>query len=228
MKEPIQLKFSEKYDAEHSQQYYLKHQDGFSRRLSHLREEQLGRKALKLAGDPKLVLDIPSGAGRFWPLLAERPDREIIAADNSEHMIEVACRSQPKSIVDRVTTLRTSAFDISLPDASVDCVFSMRLLHHIGQSEHRLAMLREMHRVTRDSLIISLWVDGNFKAMRRERTERKRLLRDGREVNEYQNRFVIPSAVAESEFLQAGFTRQQRLDFLPFYSMWRVYVLFKD
>jgi cyclopropane fatty-acyl-phospholipid synthase-like methyltransferase len=29
------------------------------------------------------VLDLPCGAGRFWPLLAEKPNRVIIGADNS-------------------------------------------------------------------------------------------------------------------------------------------------
>ncbi|MDD0971117.1 MULTISPECIES: class I SAM-dependent methyltransferase [Pseudomonas] len=228
MKEPIKLKFSEKYDAEHSRQYYLKHQDGFSRRMSHLREEQLARKALKLAGEPLRVLDLPCGAGRFWPLLSENPTRSIIAADNSPHMLDVARSVQDRDIVERVETLHTSAFDIALPDNAVDTVFSIRLLHHIGQSAHRLAILREFHRVAKESVIVSLWVGGNFKALRRERSERQRKLRRGGVGDEYQNRFVLPSAIVEQEFFQAGFKRYTKLDFIPYYSMWRVYVLHKS
>ncbi|RML42401.1 hypothetical protein APX70_03177, partial [Pseudomonas syringae pv. maculicola] len=114
------------------------------------------------------MLDLPCGAGRFWPLLAEKPNRSIIGADNSADMLSTACASQPAEVVKRVQPLQTSAFDIDLPDNAVDSIFCMRLLHHVGQSSDRMALLREFQRVTRDSVIVSLWVDGNFKAWRRE------------------------------------------------------------
>jgi ubiquinone/menaquinone biosynthesis C-methylase UbiE len=219
--EPIKLEFSDKYDREHARNYYLKHQDGLSRRMSHLRDEQMARKALALAGDPGLVLDLPGGAGRFWPLLTEKAGRVIIGADNSEAMLHTACTMQPEEVVKRVRPLQTSAFAIDLPDNSVDSIFSMRLLHHIGEARDRAVLLKEFHRVTRDSVIVSLWVDGNFKAWKRRRTEQSR----GQQG--YQNRFVLPAATVEAEFKQAGFQIQQRLDFLPLYAMWRVYLLRK-
>jgi SAM-dependent methyltransferase len=218
---PIKLDFSEKYDDQHAQQYLLKHQDGVSRKLSHWRDEQLARKALTLVGEPGLVLDLPCGAGRFWPLLAEKPNRVIIGADNSESMLKIATQAQPADVVKRVQPLHTSAFDIALPDNAVDSIFCMRLLHHIGEAEHRRVILREFERVTRDSVILSLWVDGNFKAWKRKRLERRR-----GQVG-YQNRFVLPAATVEQEFEEAGFRIQERLDFLPLYAMWRVYVLRK-
>lgn len=36
-----------------------------------------------MVGEPALVLDLRCGAGRFWPLLAEKQNRVIIGADNS-------------------------------------------------------------------------------------------------------------------------------------------------
>ncbi|MBF7142763.1 MULTISPECIES: class I SAM-dependent methyltransferase [Pseudomonas] len=226
MTSPIKLEFSEKYDEAHAQRYFQKHQDGLSRRLSHMRDVQLARKALELAGDPSLVLDLPCGAGRFWPMLAEKQNRVIIGADNSPDMVATACRMQPNDVVERVRPMQTSAFDIDLPDNAVDSIFSMRLMHHIGESSHRLAMLREFHRVTRDSVILSLWVDGNFKAWKRQRSEHRRTRRG--EGAAYQNRFMLPAATVEAEFAQAGFRLQERLDFLPLYAMWRVYVLRKE
>lgn len=217
----IKLDFSEKYDEQHAQEYLHKHRNGLSRRLSHQRDEQLARRALSLAGDPGLVLDLPCGAGRFWPLLAEKPNRVIIGADNSEAMLMTALKAQPTDVVKRVRPLHTSAFDIALPDNAVDSIFCMRLLHHIGEPAHRLAILREFERVSRDSVIVSLWVDGNFKAWKRKRLERTRGQKD------YQNRFVLPAATVEDEFRQAGFRIQEHLDFLPLYAMWRVYVLRK-
>lgn len=218
---PIKLDFSEKYDDQHAQRYLRKHQDGVGRRLSHWRDEQLVRKALALAGEPGLILDLPCGAGRFWPVLAEKANRAIIGADNSESMLKVAAKSQPADVVKRVKRLQTSAFDIELPDNAVDCIFCMRLLHHIGDAEHRMTLLREFERVSRDSVIISLWVDGNFKAWKRKRAEKQRGQKG------YQNRFVLPAATVEKEFEQAGFRIQEQLDFLPLYAMWRVYVLRK-
>jgi ubiquinone/menaquinone biosynthesis C-methylase UbiE len=225
MAKPIKLEFSNKYDEQHAQDYLLKHQDGLARRLSHKRDEQLARRALALAGEPGLVLDLPCGAGRFWPLLAQKPNRVIIGADNSAAMLEVAKQAQPAEVVKRVQPLQTSAFDIALPDNAVDSIFCMRLLHHIGESTHRLALLREFQRVTRDSVILSLWVDGNFKAWKRKRLERRRRQEAGQDG--YQNRFVLPAATVEEEFKQAGFRIQEHLDFFPLYAMWRVYVLRK-
>ncbi|QXI27415.1 class I SAM-dependent methyltransferase [Pseudomonas vanderleydeniana] len=225
MSSPVKLEFSDKYDEQHAQEYLRKHRNGMARRLSHLRDEQLARSALALAGEPGLVLDLPCGAGRFWPLLAEKPNRVIIGADNSAAMLEIALRAQPAGVVSRVRPLQTSAFDIDLPESSVDSIFCMRLLHHIGESAHRLALLKQFHRVTRDSVIVSLWVDGNFKAWRRKRLERKR--KAMAEPDSYQNRFVLPAAQVEEEFRQVGFRVQQHLDFFPLYAMWRVYILRK-
>lgn len=225
MRSPIKLEFSDKYDRNHAQDYFLKHQDGLARRLSHQRDEQLARRALALAGEPGLVLDLPCGAGRFWPLLAEKPNRVIIGADNSEAMIETACASQPPEVVARVRPLQTSAFAIDLPDNSVDSIFCMRLFHHIGEAAHRKTILSEFQRVSRDSVILSLWVDGNFKAWRRKKLEQRRSAKANKDS--YQNRFVLPATTVEDEFEAAGFRIQERLDFLPFYAMWRVYVLRK-
>ncbi|THF61565.1 class I SAM-dependent methyltransferase [Pseudothauera rhizosphaerae] len=218
----IELPFSAKYDAEHSQAYHDKHHGDLRRRLSNWRDQQLARRALALAGEPPQVLDLPCGAGRFWETLAERPERRIIAADNSAAMLEVALRHCRPALLERIRPLHTSAFAIDLPDQSVDSIFCMRLLHHIGESEHRLALLREFHRVTRDTAILSLWVDGNYLALRRGRQEARRH-RHGR--NGFQNRHVLARSAAEAEFALAGFAIAGHLDFLPLHSMWRVYVL---
>ena len=70
-----------------------------------------------------------------------------------------------------------------------------------------------------------MWVDGNFKAWRRKKLEARRST--NKEQGGYQNRFVLPAATVEEEFASAGFRIQERLDFLPLYAMWRVYVLRK-
>ena len=167
------------------------------------------------------MLDLPCGAGRFWPLLAEKPGRRILAADANEDMLRVARQMQPEKLVERVECFQCSAFKTGLDDGSVDCILCMRLLHHIPESAQRLAMLREFHRVTRDTVCISLWVDGNYMAHRRTKLEARR------PQGNRHSRYVTNRRTVEAEFLQAGFQILGHFDFLRFYSMWRVYVLCK-
>lgn len=217
-----ELAFSSKYDQTHSEAYFQKHQQGFWRKLSDDREHKMARLALHAAGNPASILDLPCGAGRFWETIAATGATELMAADASEAMLKVAKTSQPQALVSRFRLLQTSAFDIKLPDNSVDCIFCMRLIHHVGESKDRLRLLKEFHRVARDTVCISLWVDGNYQAWRRKRLEAKRVTKG------YQNRFVLPAATIEQEFSAAGFKVRRRLDMTPFISMWRVYVLEKN
>lgn len=220
-----ELEFSNKYDLEHARQYATKHGDGVFRKLSNWREQFIAKKALQVAGNPQSVLDLPCGAGRFWGTLAEQPARTIYAADYSNDMIKVAKYIRPSKIVSRVQCFNTSAFDIKMDAESVQNIFCMRLLHHIGDAANRAKILQEFHRVTSDTVCISLWVDGNRQADRRLQLENKRKLNDA--TSKYQNRFVIPKAIIEQEFEQSGFDKIAHYDLMKNFSMWRIYVLRK-
>jgi SAM-dependent methyltransferase len=212
------LAFASKYTETHALNYFRKHETGLGRRLSNSREIAMARQALKIAGNPKSVLDIPCGAGRFWPLLAEQPERVIHAADLNQPMIDTALRMRSPELVSGVTTFRASAFDIPRPDGFVESVFCMRLLHHIADPAHRLDLLKELARVASSTLIISLWVDGNYKAWRWHVRERRR---------PHHNRFLIPRRVVEEEFKRSSLRINGHVDFLRYYSMWTTYVLQK-
>lgn len=216
---PGELTFSQKYDTAHAQRYFEKHQRGFWRRLNTWREAGMARRALSIAGRPKSVLDLPSGTGRFWNLLAEEPERKIFAADLNPAMFDTGLKFRPEHITRRIEAFQSSAFSIPKPDNFVECVFCIRLMHHIEKSEDRLKILREFKRVTASTIIISLWIDGNHQARRQmKRPERPGPSRD---------RFVIPRTVIEKEFAECGLKVIGRVDFLRFYSMWAAYVLQK-
>ncbi len=100
-----------------------------ARGLWHWRERQLVRRALALADEPTLVLDLHAAGGQYRPVLAERPNRVILAADSAAGLI-------------------------ALPDGAVDCVVCLRCLDGMGGG-HRLALLHELKRVTRDTAIVS-------------------------------------------------------------------------
>lgn len=208
------------------QQYGRDHQQGLTRRLSLWRDAQLARRALRDAGEPGLVLDLPAGSGRFWPILAEHANRVILAADPSADMLEIAEAQSSAEVRKRIRTFQSSVFAIDLTANAVDCIFCMRLFHHVADSGERAAILEEFHRVTRDTAIVALWVDGNVKAWRRKRQAGSRLDKDGAPL--LRNRFVVGRADIESEFLKAGFRIVGHRDFLPGYAMWRVYVLRKN
>ena len=216
-----ELEFSKKYDQQHAERYFHKHDSGFWRQLSTWREKQVSRKALQLAGNPKSVLDVPCGTGRFWKVLAEMPERVIHACDNSQDMIEAGLKFRDPEIVRRIQSFQGSAFDLTVDDAFVESVFCIRLIHHMGDENDRLKLLQELKRVTSSTIIISLWVDGNFEAWKRKKKEAKK------NYEGYQNRFLIPAKKIEDEFEKAGLKVEHSLDFIPYYSMWRTYVLRK-
>jgi ubiquinone/menaquinone biosynthesis C-methylase UbiE len=156
-------------------------------------------------------------------MLAEDPERKLFGADNSQDMIDSAKRFQDKETSDRFKCFQTSAFSIDMPDSSVDNIFCMRLLHHIAAEADRLTILKEFYRVTKDTVCLSMWADGNLQYRKRKRNEAKRSASrlEG-------SRVAITAQQAESEYREAGFRVLGHLDLLPGLSMWRFYILKKE
>jgi len=216
--------FSEKYDPEHAKKYFEKHNTGFWRRLSTWREVGMARKALVMAGNPKSVLDLPCGTGRFWEMLTEKQDRTIYVADNSQAMIDTGMDLRPKPVTQRIEkTFQCSAFATGLPDNFVECVFSIRLMHHIEKSEDRVQMLKEFGRISSDTIIVSLWVDGNYKAYKHRINEEKKERARGKDFA--RDRFVFSRQDIERDFASAGLDIVGHVDFIKHWEKWRAYVL---
>ncbi len=216
------LEFSQKYDRNHAKAYSLKHQDGFFRRLSNARDMALAKKALAAAGKPKSILDMPCGTGRFWSLLSSVQADQLIGADLSESMLDLA---KQRRDVGNFALINSSAFDIPLPNESVDSIFCMRLIHHLGERSDRLKLLEEFNRVCRETVCVSLWIDGNLQSYRRKRLEQRR--KRQRKKRPYQNRNLLTALEFETECQKSGFRVIASYDMLPRISMWRVYVLGK-
>jgi len=217
-------KFAEKYDQTHALEYFNKHNSGLGRRLFTWREVGMARKALVLAGRPRSVLDLPCGTGRFWSMLAEEKSRKIYVADNSRSMMDTGLALRPREIVSRIEkSFQCSAFDTGLPENFVECIFCIRLLHHISRSEDRIRMLREFARVSSGSVIVSLWVDGNYKAYRLKRKLERRASVDGRK--EERDRILVSRAEIEGEISAAGLDIMGHVDFIKYWEKWRTYVL---
>jgi ubiquinone/menaquinone biosynthesis C-methylase UbiE len=147
------------YDHLHASNHLQKHGLGLTRRLAHWRDEQQTRRALKIAGNPRSVLDLPCGTGRLWPLLAEQPNRLIFAADDSADSLEDAEAGQNLEVLKQVECFQSSACAIDMEDNFVDSILCIDLLHQVANPAQRLLILREFYRVTRDTLIVSLKLD---------------------------------------------------------------------
>ena len=204
----IELEFAERYDREHAQICLAVRPSGLVRRLAGWREQRLVRRALKVAGEPGLVFDVACGVGRFWPVLAEHGNRVILASDASQGMLDHAQTHHPASLLKRITLFKSSVFSIDLSENAVDSIFCMQLFHHVSDSEHRLAILRELSRVSRDTLIVSVSVG---------RTTRQR---DSQRV-------VISKHELETQFALAGFSILKHYDVLPGFAQGSIYVLRK-
>jgi 2-polyprenyl-3-methyl-5-hydroxy-6-metoxy-1,4-benzoquinol methylase len=210
----IELEFARRYDQEHARVCLQPRVPGLAGRLAFWRDEQLVRNALKAAGEPGLILDVACGVGRFWSVLAEHANRVILATDPSQDILDHARTHHPQNLLKRVKTFQSSAFNIGLPANAVDCIFCMHLFQHIACSEHRLTMLREFHRVSRDTVIVAVRIGGCFR---------------GRHSQEHgvASRPLASKSDVESEFKQAGFSVLSHQDFLPGCAPMRVYVLRK-
>lgn len=160
------------------------------------------RRALFLADEPRTILHLPCDSGQFWSLLTEKRERQIVAADSSPHKLVSAWNSHPKNTIERVRLLDISAFSIGLPDGSVDCILSMQYLQLIDDHASRLNWLREFHRVTRESVIIS--VETNSKTQ-----------------------FLARPEELETEFRLADFSIQCYITRIPLIDFNRVYILRK-
>ena len=152
----IEIEYAERCDREHARVCGDTRPPGLRRRLASWRDEWLVRQALKVAGEPGLVLDLACGSGRFWPVLAEHVNRVILASDNSQAMLDHARTHHPASLLKRVKTFQGSAFSVGLSANAVDCIFCLELFRPGPSSAGRLALVREFHRGSRDTVIVSV------------------------------------------------------------------------
>lgn len=182
---------------------------GLMRRLSRWRAEQLLRNALAEAGEPGLILDLACGAGRFWQVLGEHGNRVILATDQSQDVLNHAHTHHPASLLARIRTFQSSAFNIGLSENAVDCIVCSTLLCHLDSAEERMALLQECQRVSRDTVILGVRVH--------------RRLRLGHDLPAP----VVSKSTIEAEFKAAGFEILMHQDLCPGFTSSRTYVLRK-
>lgn len=184
-------------------------------RAAQWRTRQLIGRALELADEPSLVLNLPCCCESFGPLLSTRNNRVVIAASPHAECLSAALANLHAPFSHRVHPLQTALLAIELDANAVDCIVCVHYLHQVDDPVRRMSLLREFNRVTRDSVIISVWVKGNLEAARHAKHPRG----DG----QVRNRAQI-----EHEFTAAGFRITGHRDLIPGLAMLRLYVLRKN
>ncbi len=215
----IEREFAERHGQQYSCACVEPQPQGWRQRLARWRSEQLLRNALDAAGEPGLVLDVACGAGRFWPVLAEHGNRVILAVDQSGDRLDHARTHHPASVLARIRTFQSSAFAIGLPDNAVDCIVCSTLLQYLPGTQHRMALLEEFHRVSRDTLIVSVRIGGRLQWGLDQSAAAG--------LTATQSRAQVDKHALEAEFKAAGFEIQAHQDLFPGVAAPRVYVLRK-
>lgn len=204
------------YLGDRAKNYSAHHDKNLRTRLTTRQEQAVLRKAIEKSGRPKSAMDIPCGTGRFLSVFRDCGVAELTAADASTGMLEVAKHARPD---DAVSVLHTSAFDIEMPNNSIDFIACLRFFHHLSMKEDRMQALNELKRVSRKHVAISLWTNGNLASFRRRNKPPPPA------VSGYGKRICRRSDEIEPEFLDAGFKIVDHYDVWPMISMWRLYLL---
>lgn len=127
-------------------------------------ERRLVARLVADLGVGGLVLDVPCGAGRFLPVLADG-GREVVGADVSAEMLALARQAAPGGPGAPVPVM-ADARRLPFADGRFELVFSMRLLHRIREADERVAVLRELARVGRRWVLFSFYNRRSWRALR--------------------------------------------------------------
>jgi ubiquinone/menaquinone biosynthesis C-methylase UbiE len=117
-------------------------------------EHRLIERMLDASGtEGNSILNVPCGFGRFSKIL-DRHYGEVCCFDIQPEILGLAMRRhQAESTFGVNGSIRRLPF----ADGSFDMVMSIRFFHHYFEDHDRVAMLGELHRVSRKSLLITYY-----------------------------------------------------------------------
>lgn len=128
-------------------QTYCDNRFDTSRRMRKLNrlELEFAESVMGLLGPDSSVLDAPCGNGRFFEIFS--PAKRYAMLDYNPEMLKVI--SDRYGGNNNLELVQGDIVDLPFEDSSFDLVFSMRLLHHIGDDELRRRILGQLARVSK-------------------------------------------------------------------------------
>jgi len=134
---------------------------GLDQKIVHGREVKILKKMMRFIEDaspaaaPALALDAPCGYGRFSRLLLERNLR-LVSCDLSAAMVERAVLKEFNYIIP-MGIVANMIEGLPFKPNVFRLILSMRLFHHLHESEERSSVLGEFSRASSGWLILSFY-----------------------------------------------------------------------
>lgn len=123
------------------------------RLISYIEQEKVHRILHDTLSVGDLVLDLPTGYGRFTPLLRQHKAR-ITCADLNLYAL-LYHREQYQTIEERTVTDITC---LPFKNAQFDLVFNFRLMQHLKTTALRINALHEMQRISKQWALVSMYI----------------------------------------------------------------------
>jgi SAM-dependent methyltransferase len=136
--------------------YEKKRYRGLDQRFVDQREKRILRRILGgIQEDGSIILDIPSGYGRFSDLLLERGSA-LVSSDLSFHMLR---RAKERSSLEGVHSVVVSDAKKGLPfkGEAFTILICMRFFHHLHKKEEREFVLKEFATVSSNWVILTFY-----------------------------------------------------------------------
>ena len=169
------------------------------------REKSAILKALSYLPQGAKVLDLPCGTGRVTSLLAEQ-GFSVRGADVSPGMVKQAEDNYRKykdasPLKEKLPDIQfdlTDVMNTSYGDEEFDAVICNRLFHHFTEHKTRMMALRELHRITAHTIIVSFFNTCSFDA-------KWRRIRNIMKNRKPSDRLPLALSQFQSELESAGF-----------------------
>lgn len=195
-------------NSDFARYYAIKHDRTITKRISNWRERRVMAKALDLLAPFESIIDLPCGTGRFWKTLSKF-DVRLFGLDRSAEMLKLTTRYD-MHFKRRPLRFVASALEVPLPARSVDVAFCARLIHHFPDHQIRVALLKELARITRKGVVVSFFDAHSWK-------HRRRLRRQARS-HQISRRYGTTRTRITEEASEAGLTLIDMHALLPGYA----------
>lgn len=173
------------------------------------RAKWLLRRALRVAEEPILVLQLSEAPGTFWAVLAEHKNRVLLSASPLSDALLAIHGGLPCQIASRIKLIPAPLDYSAIGSDSVDCIVASDFPPLAEWTPADIDNLANLHRVTRDTVILFTRVVCGTKGPARTA------------------RAPVDSKGVEHEFQRIGFSQLAHYSFIPGMEPIRVYVLRK-
>ncbi len=180
-------------------------------RLISVREIRLVRRILnEISTSRATLLDIPAGYGRFTRTFLEK-DLDVTSADLNLY----AAMFQREQYRELSKVLVANIFSLPFKQDNFDIVFNFRLFQHLKTEPERQLILKELHRVSRQWAIVSVYVYSPMHALQRKIAKRPKRI------------FMVYESDWRKAIEQAGFSLVKSFWIWRFLHAHKIYLLRK-